>query len=133
MTLLQNLFLSCSRVKCLATFMQCLQNPACLLFCSLAGILSIKENDVTAAILLIKAAHEWQNHHSGKLPSSSAQRSEFKDIIKSWQRQIDGIPIEVTLLQCVSNTPKLHGSMLYSGHMHSVCPRQVFMLSTHHL
>jgi len=55
---------------------------------------------VIAAILLIKAAHEWQKSHSGNLPSSSTQQSEFKNIIKSWQRQIDGIPIEVRLLQC---------------------------------
>jgi hypothetical protein len=69
--------------------------------CLLTGNLSITRTDVTAAILLIKAAHEWQKSHSGKLPSSSAQRSDFKNIIKSWQRQIDGIPIEVSLLQCV--------------------------------
>ena len=50
---------------------------------------------VSAAVLLIKAVHEWKQKHGSKLPSGSAQRTEFKDIIKSWQRQIDGIPIEV--------------------------------------
>ena len=54
---------------------------------------------VSAAILLVKAAHEWRKRHSGKLPSSSSQRSEFKDIIKSWQRKIDDIPIEVHVTQ----------------------------------
>ena len=72
-----------------------------LLPCSPTGNLLITRIDVFAAILLIKAAHEWQKSHSGKLPSTSAQRSEFKNIIKSWQRQIDGIPIEVSLLQCI--------------------------------
>ena len=50
---------------------------------------------VAAAILLIKAAQQWQQQHIDKLPSSSAQRTEFKNIIKSWQRKIDGIPLEV--------------------------------------
>ena len=51
-----------------------------------------------AAVLLIKAAHEWHKRHGSQLPSTSSQRSEFKDIIKSWQRQIDGIPLEVRKL-----------------------------------
>lgn len=50
---------------------------------------------LAAAILLIKAAQQWQQQHNDKLPSSSAQRTEFKNIIKSWQRQIDGVPLEV--------------------------------------
>lgn len=50
---------------------------------------------VAAAILLIKAAQQWQQQHNDKLPSTSAQRTEFKNIIKSWQRQIEGIPLEV--------------------------------------
>lgn len=50
---------------------------------------------MTAAILLIKAAQQWQQQHKGQLPSSSAQRTEFKGIIKQWQRQIEGIPLEV--------------------------------------
>lgn len=53
----------------------------------------ITHKHVPYAILLIKAAQQWQQQHS-KLPSSSAQRTEFKGIIKSWQRQIDGIPLE---------------------------------------
>ena len=50
---------------------------------------------VAAAIVLIKAAQQWQQQHNDKLPSTSAQRTEFKHIIKSWQRQIEGIPLEV--------------------------------------
>lgn len=52
---------------------------------------------VAAAILLIKAAQQWQQQHNDKLPSTSAQRTEFKNIIKSWQRQIEGIPLEVRI------------------------------------
>ena len=48
-----------------------------------------------AAVLLIKAAQEWQKQHGSKLPSNSSQRTEFKDLIKSWQRQIEGVPLEV--------------------------------------
>ena len=75
---------------------------------------------VTAAILLIKAAHEWQKSHSGKLPSSSAQRSEFKNIIKSWQRQIEGIPIEVSLLQRIIIHRNCMGPCCIPGKINSV-------------
>lgn len=48
-----------------------------------------------AAALLIKAAQQWRREHDGQLPGSYAERSAFKDLLKSWQRQIDGIPLEV--------------------------------------
>lgn len=48
-----------------------------------------------AAVLLIKAAQQWQQEHDGQLPGSYAERSAFKDLLKSWQRHIDGIPLEV--------------------------------------
>ncbi|KAA6425651.1 MAG: NEDD8-activating enzyme E1 regulatory subunit-like [Trebouxia sp. A1-2] len=68
----------------------------------------IMHKHIPYAILLIKASHEWQKSHSGKLPSSSAQRSEFKNIIKSWQRQIDGIPIEEeNFSEALSNASKV--------------------------
>lgn len=68
----------------------------------------IMHKHIPYAILLIKAAHEWQKSHSGKLPSTSAQRSEFKNIIKSWQRQIDGIPIEEeNFSEALSNASKV--------------------------
>ncbi len=51
---------------------------------------------VAVAILLLKAASQWQSQHGSKLPQGSAQRSEFKRIIQSWQRSIDGVPIEVS-------------------------------------
>ena len=58
---------------------------------------TLRDNSTSAcaAVLLIKAAHLWHKQHGSSLPSSASQRSEFKDIIKSWQRQIDGIPLEV--------------------------------------
>jgi hypothetical protein len=48
-----------------------------------------------AAVLLIQAAATWQREHGGKLPGSYAERTAFKDLLKSWQRHIDGIPLEV--------------------------------------
>ena len=51
---------------------------------------------VSVAILLLKAASQWQGQHGSKLPQGSTQRSEFKQIIQSWQRSIDGVPIEVS-------------------------------------
>jgi hypothetical protein len=46
-------------------------------------------------VLLIQAAATWQREHGGKLPGSYAERTAFKDLLKSWQRHIDGIPLEV--------------------------------------
>ena len=51
---------------------------------------------VAVAILLLKAASQWQSQHGSRLPQGSAQRSEFKKIIQCWQRSIDGVPIEVS-------------------------------------
>lgn len=48
-----------------------------------------------AAVLLAKAAKQWQEQHDGKLPGSYPERAAFKDMIRSWQRHIDGIPLEV--------------------------------------
>lgn len=46
-----------------------------------------------AAILLIKSVAAWRAQH-GKEPSSAAERREFKDLLRSWQHTIDGIPVE---------------------------------------
>lgn len=46
-----------------------------------------------AAILLIKAVNAWSAQH-GKEPSSAADRREFKNLLRSWQHTIDGIPVE---------------------------------------
>lgn len=74
----------------------------------LASVDDITHKHVPYAILLIKAAQEWQSHHDGKLPSTSAQRSDFKNIIKSWQRQIEGIPLEEeNFSEALSNASKV--------------------------
>ena len=49
-----------------------------------------------AAALLIQAVKAWQGEH-GKLPASSKEKAAFKDLLRSWQHKIDGVPIEVTL------------------------------------
>ena len=46
-----------------------------------------------AGLLLVKAAAAWKAAHNGELPKSSADRSAFKDLIRSWQRTIDDCPI----------------------------------------
>lgn len=47
------------------------------------------------AVLLAQAAKQWQQEHGGALPSSTPERDAFKELLKSWQRNIDGIPLEV--------------------------------------
>lgn len=49
---------------------------------------------VSPAVLLAKAAKQWQQEHGGALPSSTAERSAFKELLKGWQRDINGIPLE---------------------------------------
>ena len=46
------------------------------------------------AVLLIKAAKQWQAAHGGGLPSTAAERAAFKDLLRGWQRQVDGFPLE---------------------------------------
>ena len=48
-----------------------------------------------AAVLLIKAAEEWRRQHEDQLPSSRAERNEFKALISSWQQHVDDVAIEV--------------------------------------
>ena len=49
-----------------------------------------------AVAILLQAVAAWKGQHSGKLPSSSKEKSEFKELIKSWQRKVDGVPIPVS-------------------------------------
>lgn len=53
-----------------------------------------------AAVLLIRAAQRWREQHDG-LPKTAAQRSDFKHLIKSWQRQVDGFPLDVSGAACL--------------------------------
>ena len=48
-----------------------------------------------AAVLLIKAAQSWKKMNGGTLPSTSKERSAFKQLLSSWQHHIDGAPLEV--------------------------------------
>ncbi|KAL3148869.1 hypothetical protein ABBQ32_001742 [Trebouxia sp. C0010 RCD-2024] len=74
----------------------------------LASADDITHKHVPYAVLLIKAAQAWQKQHGSKLPSSSSQRTEFKYLIKSWQRQIDGIPLEEdNFSEALSNASKV--------------------------
>lgn len=50
----------------------------------------------TAGLLLVKAALQWRSEHNGALPANSAERTAFKEFIKSWQRSIDGVPLDVS-------------------------------------
>ena len=49
---------------------------------------------LSPAVLLAKAAKQWQQEHGGALPSSTAERNAFKELLKGWQRDINGIPLE---------------------------------------
>ncbi|EFN59362.1 hypothetical protein CHLNCDRAFT_137823 [Chlorella variabilis] len=63
---------------------------------------------VPYAVLLAKAAKQWQEQHDGKLPGSYPERAAFKDMIRSWQRHIDGIPLEEeNFAEAASNAHKV--------------------------
>ncbi len=46
-------------------------------------------------MLLIRAAQRWKVERDG-LPKTAAERSEFKGLLKSWQRHFDGVPLDVS-------------------------------------
>jgi hypothetical protein len=50
-----------------------------------------KQNICAAAVILIKAMAAWQQDH-GAPPSGAQQRRQFKSMIESWQRKVNGIP-----------------------------------------
>lgn len=47
-------------------------------------------------MLLVKVAQQWQAEHDGMLPKSQAERTAFKNLVSSWQRAADGIPLDVS-------------------------------------
>lgn len=62
----------------------------------------------SAGLLLIKAAQEWKAAHGGCLPRSAADRAAFKDLLRSWQRSVDGIPLmEENFTEAVANAHKV--------------------------
>jgi amyloid beta precursor protein binding protein 1 len=61
-----------------------------------------------SGLLLVKAAAAWKDAHSGQLPKSSTDRSEFKDMIRSWQRKIDDCPIpEENFTEAIASAHKV--------------------------
>mmetsp|Transcript_20485 Transcript_20485/g.61666 ORF Transcript_20485/g.61666 Transcript_20485/m.61666 type:complete len:555 (-) Transcript_20485:2962-4626(-) len=74
----------------------------------LATLNDIDHKHVPYGLLLVKAALQWRSEHNGALPANSAERTAFKELIKSWQRSIDGVPLdEENFLEAVSNAHKM--------------------------
>ena len=48
-----------------------------------------------AGVLLIKAVQQWHEEHRSALPGSAKEKAAFRSMLKSWQRSIDGVPLEV--------------------------------------
>lgn len=49
-------------------------------------------------MILLQAVKAWREQNGGKLPGSSKEKAAFKELIKAWQRKIDGVPVQVTTL-----------------------------------
>lgn len=49
-------------------------------------------------ILLIKAVQRWRKEHDSTLPANAKEKAAFRAMLKSWQRSVDGIPVEVLCL-----------------------------------
>lgn len=68
----------------------------------------ITHKHVPYGLLLIKAAEHWRSTHDGKLPDTSKQKAAFKDLLRSWQHSIDGVPIEEeNFAEAISNAHKM--------------------------
>eukprot|EP00270_Netrium_digitus_P018418 TRINITY_DN6996_c0_g1_i4.p1 TRINITY_DN6996_c0_g1~~TRINITY_DN6996_c0_g1_i4.p1 ORF type:complete len:463 (+),score=126.87 TRINITY_DN6996_c0_g1_i4:71-1390(+) len=50
---------------------------------------TMEHKHIPMAILLTKAAAQWKSGHGGSLPSTAAERSEFKSLLASWRRSED--------------------------------------------
>lgn len=48
----------------------------------------------SAGVLLVKAALQWRAEH-GSLPANAREQASFKQLLKSWQRNIKGVPLDV--------------------------------------
>lgn len=60
------------------------------------------------AVILIKAAKEWKANHGGKPPSTAIERAGFKSLIKSWQKMVEGVPLdEENFNEAVSNAHRV--------------------------
>jgi amyloid beta precursor protein binding protein 1 len=84
------------------------------------------------AIILIKAAKEWKANHGGKLPSNAAERAGFKSLIISWQKRVDGVPLdEENFNEAVSNAHRVWAPPVLSAEVQALfddaacCPEQL--------
>jgi hypothetical protein len=55
---------------------------------------------VPYALLLVKAAGDWARAHAGALPATYAEKQAFKEGLRGWNRDIEGVPIEVCCCVC---------------------------------
>ena len=56
----------------------------------------------------MKAVQAWRDAHGGALPEKSPERAEFKDLLRSRQRSIDGCPIpEENFAEAVASAHKV--------------------------
>ncbi|KAL4859524.1 NEDD8-activating enzyme E1 regulatory subunit AXR1 [Chlorella vulgaris] len=76
---------------------------------------------VPYALLLLKATKHWKEEHGGKLPSSYPERTAFKDLVNSWQRHVDGIPLdEENFTEAISNAHKVWAPPSVSSELQAV-------------
>ncbi|CAK0763153.1 hypothetical protein CVIRNUC_003029 [Coccomyxa viridis] len=68
----------------------------------------VTHRHIPYAILLLKGAQQWCAEHSKELPHNSKEKAAFRQMLKSWQRTIDGIPAgEENFDEAMSNAHKL--------------------------
>ena len=67
---------------------------ACTSLQSLAAALPGSLVALPAAVLLIQASERWRAEHE-KPPSTSKERSAFKELIASMKRSVEGVPLQV--------------------------------------
>ncbi|CAL8467774.1 g7312 [Coccomyxa elongata] len=74
----------------------------------LQSIDDITHKHVPYGILLLKAVELWQNEHGSTLPATANDKAAFRAMLKSWQRLVDGVPVEAENFgEAISNAHKL--------------------------
>ncbi|KAK9798117.1 hypothetical protein WJX73_000766 [Symbiochloris irregularis] len=60
------------------------------------------------AILLIQATKQWHATHGPELPQNAREKQAYRDILQSWQRRIDDVPIEEeNFTEAIENSRKV--------------------------
>ena len=92
-----------------------------------AAAISFDELDETEhshipyAFILVKAASTWKLTHDNYLPKTAAERAAFKDLIRSWQRSIDGCPVpEENFVEAIANAHKVWAPPVLSSEVKSI-------------